>query len=318
MSSHQEAGLKTVLVAVINNLLVTIAKFIGFALSGSGALFSEAIHSFADTLNQALLLLGIRRAEKAPDENFDYGYAQERFFWALISATGIFFIGAGVTLYHGIHALFAKEVAEIGWNTFVILGVSLALEGKSFHTAYMEIKAEGLTFKTAFEEGNPTTIAVLYEDSAAILGIILATISSIITYYTHNYLWDALCSIIIAVMLGSLAVVLININRKYLIEQSMPVELEEKLIETLTGMDFIADVTELRSALLTIDVYRVKCEVRIDGDAFKRLHEKSASSGQVIPIEAIPSFIGKLIDQAKATAMAAVPEVKFLKIEISA
>src|SRR3989304_8292918 len=97
-------------------------KFSGVFLSGSSALFSEAVHSFADTLNQALLMIGIKRSAKLPDKEFSYGYGRERFVWALISACGVFFIGAGITVYHGINSLVNLGGRKMGPIVFIFLG----------------------------------------------------------------------------------------------------------------------------------------------------------------------------------------------------
>ena len=102
MSLQSTIGFRPVAAAVIGNTIVTIIKFFAASVSGSSSMFSEAIHSLADTANQILLLIGLRRSLKKADDNFEYGYGNELSFWALISACGIFFVGAGVTAYHGI------------------------------------------------------------------------------------------------------------------------------------------------------------------------------------------------------------------------
>ena len=117
-------GLLPVASALVGNFLIVIMKFIGFAISGYGVMFSEAIHSLADTSNQALLLVGIEKSKKKADTEYSYGYGQERFLWALISACGIFFVGSGVTVYHGINSLFHIEPVTLSLLVFIILAIS--------------------------------------------------------------------------------------------------------------------------------------------------------------------------------------------------
>lgn len=108
----KEPGFVSVIAALAGNFVITLLKAFGFMVSGSSALFSEAVHSLADTANQSLLLVGIVKSRRAPDEDSSYGYGLERFFWALISACGVFFVGAGVTIYHGISTLLHPNELE--------------------------------------------------------------------------------------------------------------------------------------------------------------------------------------------------------------
>src|SRR3989344_3336238 len=123
-SCKREHGFVSVVVALVGNFVITILKTIGFLASGSSSLFSEAIHSLADTANQALLMVGIVKSRRAPDEESSYGYGLERFFWALLSACGVFFVGAGVTVYHGVTTLLHPEELSFNPQVFVILVIA--------------------------------------------------------------------------------------------------------------------------------------------------------------------------------------------------
>ena len=122
------SGLLPVIAAFIGNFVVCIAKFAGFFVSGSGAMFSEAIHSFADTANQLLLVIGVRKSVKKPDKDFNYGYGKERFIWAMISACGIFFIGCGVTVYHGLMSFVHEPAIHFSFWVIGILAFSFIIE----------------------------------------------------------------------------------------------------------------------------------------------------------------------------------------------
>ena len=131
-----------VITGISANALVTVGKFVAFVFSGSGAMLSEAIHSTADTANQSLLLLGLKRSARGPDAAHPYGYGADRFFWGLVSALGIFFLGAGVTLYHGVHGLMHPEPATHGWITWAVLGGAIVLEGGAFVVAWRSMSAD--------------------------------------------------------------------------------------------------------------------------------------------------------------------------------
>lgn len=310
MAGHVH-GFWPVLVAMMSNMFITVIKFIGFFISGSGAMFSEAVHSFADSMNQGLLLIGIKRSQKGATAEFSYGYGQERFFWALVSACGIFFLGAGVTIYHGIHALTETDHPEINQWVFGILAVSFVLEMSSLYVALKEIRShdKSLSLRQALRSGDPTTIAVLYEDGVAVLGVVVAIISMALAYLTGNYWWDAIGSIIIGLLLGCVAIVLVNINRKYLIEKAMPDEVKMRLEKALTSSDLVMSVVDIKSSILNVNEYRVKCTIKISGVTLYRADTKA-------DLSAAPMVIGMKIQRLKSDIAIAVPEIKHISIEI--
>lgn len=199
----QQKGRISVSAAVIGNTIIAIIKFLGFLASGSGSLFSEAIHSFADTSNQALLMIGVKRSTKEATDAFMYGYKKERFLRALISACGIFFVGAGVTTYHGIMSLLSPIEIHISMRTFIILGISLVIESITLGIAINEIKKSSRHKKRRLimEHGDPITLAVVYEDTIAVIGVLIAALGLLCSYITKNPLRDAITSIIIGVLL---------------------------------------------------------------------------------------------------------------------
>ena len=141
MDTKNSQGFLPVFAALVGNLFIMVLKWIGFFMTGSSALFSEAVHSVADVFNQILLMVGIQRSQKPSDEGYHYGYGNERFFWALISACSIFFLGAGVTLYRGVSGFLHKEEMHISTMAFVILAISFVIESGTFLIAYRELLA---------------------------------------------------------------------------------------------------------------------------------------------------------------------------------
>ena len=197
--------------AIIGNSIVMIGKFIAFFFTGSAAMLSEGIHSFADVSNQCLLALGISRSQKTPDEMHPYGYVRERYIWALISAVGIFFLGCGVTVYHGISTLIDPNPVSDFTLAFVVLGFAFVVEAITLFVAISavadEAKKNKQSFLTYLKRGSdPTGVAVILEDSAAISGVIIASTGLLLTYYTGNTVFDSMATILIGLLLGLVAV----------------------------------------------------------------------------------------------------------------
>ncbi|MBF0281180.1 MAG: cation diffusion facilitator family transporter [Zetaproteobacteria bacterium] len=216
---------KTVITAIAGNFIVTIAKFIGFSLSGSSALLAEAVHSLADTSNQALLYLGLRRSLRQADTDHHFGYGQEQYFWNLVSAVTIFFIGCVYTVMHAVDQVQHGHDPQLSLVAFAILGVAFLVEGYSFFVALMEFtrqrKEAGKTFKAYFvETRDPTTLAVLIEDSVAMLGLVLALVGMGMSMWLGSGIFDGIAAICIGLLMGFLAVFLAMVNRKYLLNRS--------------------------------------------------------------------------------------------------
>ncbi len=327
------AGLASVLAAVTGNTIIALAKFAGFMMSGSATLFAEVIHSLADISNQLLLLVGVKRSEKAPDKRHRYGYGQERFFWAVISACGVFFIGAGVTIYHGVTTLMADHAeVHVSMLTIGLLLLSFAIESVTFIIAYKELKSRSPSLKAAMESGDPTTLAIVFEDSIALLGIVIALVSLYLTKATGMVVWDAVGSIVVGVLLAVMAVVLININRSYLIERAMPADAKEKVMAYLQSEPIIDEVVEFKSTIVSLDEYRISFEAELDGTAllkelyadgeleqeFRSIRDKTDFvKFAAATAQRIPRVIGRHVDAIESKIRENVPEVKHIDIEIN-
>lgn len=267
-STASQNSMKTVLSALLGNLFVTIIKVIAYVASGSAAMLSEAIHSLADTGNQLLLFLGLRRSTRESDDDFQYGYGGERFIFGILSASGIFFIGCGVTLYHGIQGLFDPHPSEAGWLTFLILGVSALIEGSVLFLAVrgvMQVKGEMPFFRYVRERADPATLAILFEDAVAVFGLFAAALGIVLTKLTGNPLYDTSASIVVGLMLGYVAVHLVLENRRLLLGESVPEGVEEKFIEIVDRSDMVLKVHDVKTLQLTPEVYKFKAQLTIDG-----------------------------------------------------
>ncbi|MDQ6966930.1 MAG: cation diffusion facilitator family transporter, partial [Mariprofundaceae bacterium] len=216
---------KAVLTALAGNSLVTVAKFFGFFVSGSSALLAEAVHSLADTANQALLYLGLRRSMRKADKQHHFGYGQERYFWNLVSAVTIFFLGCAYTIMHAVHQLQEAHQPELSWVPFMIIGLAFIAEGYSLLVALAEFKRQAAEAEKSLrlyfvETRDPTTLAVLIEDAVAVLGLIVALIGMGLTAWTGSAVFDGISAICIGLLMGVLAVFLASTNRKYLLNRS--------------------------------------------------------------------------------------------------
>lgn len=326
-------GTISVSLALLGNALITCLKFFGFLVSGSSALFSETIHSLADTMNQALLLVGIRRSAKKADDEHEYGYGQERFLWALISACGIFFLGAGVTIYHGITSLFAPHTVHTTYIAFAILIVSFVIESITWVVAWRELRhaMPHADIRTALKNGDPATVAVLYEDGMAVFGVVIALISLLLTRITGFYYWDAIGSIIIGTGLAIIAVVLINKNRNFLLKKAIPEDIKETVLEILSAEPVIENVIEFKSIVLDMGVYLVKCEIEFNGSyLLKELQSELRDDFDDIDgdyeefkkfvvrsIDRVPRLIGQHINRIEAKIQTRFPEIHYIDIEIN-
>ena len=233
----------SVSISIVTNSAIAGAKGFGWFVTGSPTLFAEMIHSFADVGNQVLLKVGEVRGRGAPDSVHPFGRGQEKFFWALVSAVSVFFIGCGINIYHGIHALLARAPVEP--FTPLIIGLllfALALEFWTFTVALKEIGGwPGLRENRT----NTTVLAVLLEDAVALLGILLTLLVAGISWiWGPNPVFDAVVAISVGVLLGVMALFLAKLNRKLLIDTSDP-EVDAAAKAWLAAREIRAEVKSL-------------------------------------------------------------------------
>jgi zinc transporter 9 len=266
-----------VLGALLGNGGLTIVKFFAFAVTGSGAMFSEAIHSLADTSNQGLLFLGIRQSEKPADALFHYGYGADRYLYSLLSAVGIFVLGCGVTIYHGVHSLMDPPQLEMSWLPFAILALSLAVEGYVLTAAARVIwakKGEQSLLEYLRTTTDPTAAAVLLEDAVACLGVLVAAAGLGLAYATGNAMFDAIGAIIIGIMLGAVAVWLGIRNRTLLLGPAIPADLQAEIVAYLEEHPAVMRVRNVKTRIVGADNFRLQAQLDFDGAVLgARMHE---------------------------------------------
>ena len=279
---------QSVTLSIVTNSLITGSKIFGWMVTGSPTLFAESIHSAADVANQVLLKVGEVRAQGLPEARHPFGRGQERFFWALVSAVSVFFVGCGVTVYHGIHSLL--HPADIEPFTPLVVGLlllALALESYTFRVAWKEIGGW-----RGFKENrsNTTVLAVLLEDAVALLGILLTLLVAGLSLVLGPHPeMDAAVSIGVGLMLGAMALFLASINRAILIDVA-DVGLNHELVALLGSRRIAADVSSL-----TLDVNRFVVFVRVAPQSAEVVRALSWELGGAIKEDALRR-LGKKID----------------------
>ena len=207
-------------VALAANLLIVVAKLTASAFTGSSAMFAEALHSLVDSGNGFLLLLGQHRSKREPDETHPFGYGKELYFWALIVSILVFAVGGGVSVYEGFeHILHPRPLAHLGWN-YTLLAISFCFEGTSLFMALRALRnVKGFrSFWLAIRSSkDPAVFAVVFEDSAALLGLLIAFLGLYLDNRFNAPFMDGLASVLIGCLLGAVAVLLARETKELLV-----------------------------------------------------------------------------------------------------
>jgi cation diffusion facilitator family transporter len=202
---------KAIYAAIAANLAIAVTKFTAAAFTRSSAMISEGIHSLVDTGNGGLLLLGIKRSQKPADAAHPFGHGKELYFWTLIVAIMIFAVGGGVSAYEGLlHILHPEPIANPSWN-YIVLGLAIVFEGYSFAVAFRafkSVKGTQTIWRSIHTSKDPTTFTVLFEDTAALLGLIVALAGVYLAHNFNNPYFDGAASIVIGIILALVAVLL--------------------------------------------------------------------------------------------------------------
>ncbi len=261
--------------ALVANGIITVLKFIAAVMTGSSGMMAETLHSLADTTNQVFLLLGLRFYKRPASEKHPFGYGKERFFWSFIAAIFIFGVGATFAIYEGFQKLTHPHPPEnLNW-AYWVLGISLVLESGSIALAlYQEIKEahhEGLSFWEYLKESkDPTAKTVLFEDSAALLGIIVAGIGIYLTDHQvppgAGAYWDGVASIVIGLILGVVAFVLARFSRGLLLGEAATTKDVEKIRQAINSHESVVEVVELLTMHLAPKQILVNAHINMKDD----------------------------------------------------
>src|SRR6478735_7896180 len=270
-AAGSSASTGTILIALAANALTAVAKTVAAVVTGSASILAEAAHSWADTGNEIFLVVADRRSRRPRDRRHPFGFGREAYVWSLLAALGLFVAGAAVSVTHGVQELIHPEPATNFVVGYVVLAVSFVLEGISFlrsvyqarqTAALMERDLIGAVMATS----DPTLRAVFAEDSAALIGLVIAAVGLGAHQLTGSSTPDAIGSILVGVLLAAVATVLINRNRAFLIGEEANPRLRAAAIRALLEEPEVARVTYLRLEFVGPRVVSVIGDVDLTGD----------------------------------------------------
>jgi cation diffusion facilitator family transporter len=306
-SEASKSSLVTVAIAGLANLAIAIAKTVAGVVSGSSAMLSEAAHSFADTLNQVFLLTAIKRSAKPADARHPFGYGMERYFWSLLAAVGIFVLGAGFSVYQGVQAIIEQTELESLTVTYAVLAVSFLFEGISWARALLQVRGQARqqgtdTLQHIRDVEDPTLKTVVFEDSAALVGLVLAAVGVTLHHVTDQAFWDGATSIAIGLLLIVVAFELGRENKSMLLGQSVDETTREAIRREIQASPGIDEVVELMTMRLAPDELLVAARVDVQDDASGDALERNAEEVERRLREKFPEIRHVFLDPTDAPA----------------
>lgn len=239
---------KVIYAALVGNTLISITKFVAAALTGSSAMLSEGIHSLVDTGNQLLLLHGLKQAKKPADENFPFGHGKEIYFWSFIVAILIFALGGGISIYEGINHIRHPEPMSNPMINYVVLSLALLFEGAAWIFAFREftqIKGKWGYFEAIQRAKDPSIFVVLFEDSAAMLGLIVAFAGIALSQITGILYFDGAASVIIGFILIGTSMWLAYETKSLLIGESAESHIIKEIRDIINANSLCECVNEV-------------------------------------------------------------------------
>ena len=295
----QSNSMRAVVAALAANLGIAASKFIAFAFTGSSAMLSEAIHSVADSGNQVLLLIGNHRASQPADAQHNFGYGRRRFVYGFIVSIVLFVVGGVFSIYEGIHKFVHPDAVSDAWIAFVVLGVSIALEGLSLRTALGEVRsARGVRNLWQFlrDARQPELPVVVLEDLGALVGLAFALIGVSLAVITGNGRWDGMGAMAVGTLLVVIAVFLSLEMTAMLVGESALPEDVEAIRGALESSDGVLRVIHLRTVHVGPEELLVAAKIAVNPHA-------------------TASVLADQINAAEAAVRAQVPHARYLFIE---
>lgn len=250
-SEKEKGSAWTVIVAVVANLAIAIAKVVAGLLTGSASMWAEAAHSIADTGNEVLLLVGLKKSRKGPDEKHPFGYGQERYFWTFLAALGIFLVGGVLSIGEGVRSLMNPEPVESLWVGVGVLVVAAGFESYSWYTAHKQLREEARERDRSMRHhlrhsSDPSATTVFLEDTAALIGLAVALAALLLHAGTGWAGWDAVGSMTIGLLLIVVAFLLARRSKGLLLDESAPADVLDPIRERVQSEEWVATIKDLR------------------------------------------------------------------------
>ena len=290
---------RAIMAALVANAGIAVAKFIGFLITGSSSMLAEAVHSVADTSNQALLLFGQRRARKEATSLHQFGYGRSRYFYSFVVALVLFSLGAAIALYEGYHKISHPTPLNSPMVAVAILVVAIGLESYSFRTAVVEsrpLKGRGTWWQFIRHSRNPELPVVLLEDTGALLGLVFALLGVGLTVLTGNPIWDGIGTALIGALLAVIAVILMIEMHSLLIGEGATAPELAAISDALAGTELVDRVIHLRTQYLGPEEMLVGAKIAL-------------APGTDL------ATVAAAIDSAEAAVRAAVPAATVIYLE---
>jgi len=259
------ASTKVIIAALIGNTAISITKFFAAFTTGSSAMLSEGIHSLVDTGNQVLLLYGLKQAKKPADDEFPFGHGKEIYFWSFVVAILIFAVGSGVSIYEGVHHVINPVEISNPMVNYIVLSLALVFEGAAWYFAFKEFgKVKGKHgYIEAVQRGkDPSMFVVLFEDSAAMLGLLIALLGIWLTQVTGIAVFDGIASILIGCILGGTAIWLAVETKGLLIGERANKEVITGIRQLAESFEEVEKVNELLTMHMGPEYILVNISIR--------------------------------------------------------
>ena len=276
-------GTRTIVTALIANFTISIAKFFGFVITSSSAMLAEAVHSLADTSNQALLLLGKKRSKKLPSAQRPFGFGRERFFWAFVVSLVLFSLGSMYAVYEGIEKIRHPHEIESLWWALAILLFAMVMEAYAFQTAVKESRfyKGDHSWKSFIRRSRiPELPVVLLEDFGALMGLVFAFVCVLIADITGNAVWDGIGTLSIGILLGLIAIILAIETKSLLIGEGALPEQVVRIENAITSSPEVLSLIDMRTEYLGPETLLVAAKIEFSGET-----SPSDISGDVDTIE---------------------------------
>jgi cation diffusion facilitator family transporter len=297
----------TVLVAAGANLAIAVAKLVAGLLSNSSAMLSEAAHSAADTVTELLLLLAVRRGEAPADEQHPFGHGKAGFFWALMAAGATLVGGAGFSITHGVQTvLYGEELSDLAIS-YLVLAAAFVLEAISFSRAFSQVRREADRLEVSpgryvAKTSDTAVKAVVFEDAAALAGIVIAALGLAAAQITGASQWDGAASVAIGLLLLGVALRLIQANASLLIGQAAPPRMRQEIRAELLAQPEVESVVELLTMMLGPGEVLVAAKVDFADDATGAGLEKASDQVERRLRERFPGITQVFLDPTPGRA----------------
>ncbi len=291
-------GTRVIVAALLANAGIAVAKLVGYLITGSSSMLAESVHSLADTSNQGLLLLGVKRAQRAATPEHPFGYGRDRYFYSFIVALMLFTLGSVFAIYEGIHKLEAPEPLSSPLVAVAILVVAVGLEGYSFRTAIHEsrpLKGNGTWWSFIRQAKVPELPVVLLEDFGALIGLVLALLGVGLSVLTGDPVFDALGTIAIGLLLGVIAIILIIEMKSLLMGEGATGPVLSAIVDGLTS-GAVQRVLHIRTQYIGPEELLVAAKIALTPG---------------LPVE----DVARAIDEAEARVRSAFPEARMIYLE---